>query len=139
MTCGARRLAVNPYVVSTYRNDNYKGKILQKILRIFLDLQGKKDDNIYISSKQQYPAEKDKIMTLERNSKWATLSDFDKAQLSSWLSERYELECKESLGGTLTKAERDRMNLLTSWLGRDSEYLPTLGDLMEYHNYQGCE
>lgn len=78
-------------------------------------------------------------MTPERNSKWAALSDFDKAQLSSWLCERYELECKEVLTGSLTKAERDRMDLLTSWLGRDSEYLPTLGELMEYHNYQGCE
>ncbi len=139
MTRGPRGGAVSPYTVSTYRNDKCKGKILQKILRIFLDLQGKKDDNIYISSKQQYPAEKDKIMTLERNPKWAALSSLDKAQLSSWLSERYELECKEALTGTLTKAERDQMNLLTSWLGRDSEYLPTLGDLMEYHNYQGCE
>lgn len=139
MTRGPRGGAVSPYTVSTYRNDKCKGKILQKILRIFLDLQGKKDDNIYISSKQQYPAEKDKIMTLERNPKWAALSDFDKAQLSSWLCERYELECKEALTGTLTKAERDQIDLLTSWLGRDSEYLPTLGDLMEYHNYQGCE
>ena len=75
----------------------------------------------------------------ERNPKWAALSSLDKAQLSSWLAERYELECNEALGGTLTKAERDRMNLLTGWLDRDSEYLPTYNDLMEYHNYQGCE
>lgn len=59
MTCGARRLAVNPYVVSTYRNDNCKRKILQKILRIFLDLQGKKDDNIYIRGQDTSKGKKD--------------------------------------------------------------------------------
>ena len=70
------------------------------------------------------------------NANWANLTNAEKARLSALLTTKCELETKGALD-SLTESELSELKLTRKLLKRNSANLPTLDDLMEYHNYQG--